>query len=51
MIERGVENALKIAIEAMMQNIITESAVVIKFIGFEEIIFGLLGNFWTPSNL
>ena len=50
-IERRVEKASKIAIEAMMQNIITKSAVVVKLIGFEEIIFGLLGNFWTPSDL
>jgi len=34
-----------IAIEAMMQNIITESAVVVKFIGFEEIML------WFVSQL
>ena len=37
-IERRVEKASKIAIEARMQNIITESVVVVKFIGFQEII-------------
>ena len=36
--ERRVDRASKISIEAMMQNIITESAVVVKFISFEEII-------------
>ena len=35
-IEKRVENASKIAIEVMMHNIITESAVVVKFIGYEE---------------
>ena len=35
-IEKRVVRASKIVIEARMQNIITESAVVVKFIGFLE---------------
>ena len=44
-IERRVEKASQIAIEARMQNIITESVVVVKLIGFKKI------NLWVVRQL